>query len=89
VAGSTANPLEGPSDGFSYSMAESSLPAATEVETELRRLARQRLMPPEGEVAMGKHRISRSFRHRHQPLEGAFDSPRGFAFESGGMSRRD
>ena len=64
-------------------------PGTNEVETELRRLARQRLTPTgEGETAPSQHRISRSLWHRHQPLEGAFDSPEGFAFAAGETNHR-
>lgn len=64
-------------------MADVPLPATADVEAELRRLARQRLAPTtDGDAASRSHRSSRSLRHRHQPLVGAFDSPEGFAFAS-------
>ena len=58
-------------------------PPAADVEAELQRIARQRLAPPSGPgSAANEDRRTRSFRHRHQPLVGAFDSPEGFAFTS-------
>jgi hypothetical protein len=63
-------------------------PGTNEVETELRRLARQRLTIGEGETAPSQHRISLSLRRRHQPLVGAFDSPQGFAFAAGETNHR-
>jgi hypothetical protein len=89
MAEPTANPLEGPPTSFRYITTASPSPAMNEVETELRRLARQRLTPTsEGEAPPSQHRISLSLRRRHQPLVGAFDSPQGFAFAAGGTSRR-
>ena len=70
-------------------MTEASLPPTTEVENELRRLARKRLgCPTEGDTESRSHRSSRSLRHRRRPLVGAFDSPAGFAFGSDGAHRK-
>jgi hypothetical protein len=78
MAGSTANPI-----GVQSNTTEAARPASADVESELRRLVRQRLAPPtDGETATSQRRVPRSFRRR-QPIVGAFDSPAGFVFASG------
>ena len=83
MTGTTAgNPLEHDGDRLLTGPLNASPPAA-DVEAELQRIARQRLAPPSGPGSTGNaDRRIRSFRHRHQPLEGAFDSPEGFVFGS-------
>ena len=83
MMGTTAgNPLENNENRLLASPLNAS-PPAVEVEAELQRIARQRLAPPSGPgSAANEERPTRSFRHRHRPLVGAFDSPEGFAFTS-------
>jgi hypothetical protein len=82
MTGTTAgNPLDRFSDAPSSPLAAA--PTAVDVEIELQRIARQRLAPPTGaEAPADATHGTRSFRHRRQPLTGAFDSPEGFAFTS-------
>jgi hypothetical protein len=90
MAGTTAvASLVGRTDELRHRLAETPLPAAGDVEAELQRLARERLDPPiEPDVETRSHRNVRASRPRRRPLVGAFDSPEGFVFGSGGANRK-
>ncbi len=90
MAGSTArNPLDGLTHGLRGRLAEAPVPAAADVESELRRLALQRLGRPAGaDVVPPSRPDARTLRVELPQLVGAYDSPAGFAFASNGAHRK-
>ncbi len=90
MARSTAgNPFDDLTHGLRRRLAETVVPAASDVESELRRLALERLgRSTGGDVAPPSRPDTRSIRVELPQLVGAYDSPAGFAFASNGAHRK-
>ena len=92
MARSTAgNPFDDLTHGLRGRLAETVVPAASDVESELRRLALERLgRSTRGDAAPPSRPATRSLRIEIElpQLVGAYDWPAGFAFASNGAHRK-